>query len=160
MAAGDTKFLGNAIEFMANNSPAAIWGSDTVKIALITSATTPSVNDSNPCWGAGGSQNYSTNEVTAGGNYTAGGATLAGKTTVQTNNVVSLNATSPAAWAAHASNPTNARWAVIYDDTVANKNVFGFIDLGADTSLVTGLQINFNSASSGTQPVFQGTATP
>lgn len=160
MAAGDTKFLGNAIEYMANNSPAVKWSADTMKIALITSATTPSVNDSDPCWGVGGSQNYSTNEVTAGGNYTAGGATLSGCTVVQTNNVVALNATSPVSWAAHASNPTNARWAIIYDDTVANKQVVGFIDLGASTTLVSGLQINFNGTSSGTQPVFQGTATP
>jgi hypothetical protein len=161
MAAGDTKFLGNMIEAMANNTLTTLWtGASAVKIALITSATTPSVNDSNPCWGAGGSQNYSTNEVAAGGNYTAGGTVLSGCTTVQTNNVVALNATSPVTWAANASNPTNARWAIIYNNTTTNKEVYGYIDLGAATSLVPGLQINFNSTSSGVQPVFQGTATP
>ncbi len=158
MAAGDTKLIANFIKSMANNSPANKWGSDTIKIALITNATTPSVSDSNPCWGAGGAQNYSTNEVAAGGNYLAGGATLSGCTVTQSTNTVSLNATSPVSWAANASNPTNARWAIIYDNTTVNKEVLGYIDLGAVTSLVSGLQINFNGVSSGTQPVFTATA--
>lgn len=159
MAAGDTHIIANYIKSMANNSPADKWASDTIKVALITSVTTPSISDSNPCWGAGGSQNYSTNEVTAGGAYTAGGVTLAGCTVTQSGAVVSLNATSPITWSANASNPTNARWAVIYDNTTANKEVLGYIDLGGSTSLVSGLQINLNGVSSGTQPVFNGTAT-
>jgi len=158
MATGTTTLIANYIQSMALNSPADKWGSDAIKIALITSTTTPNKADSNPTWGAAGAQNYSTNEVTAGGNYTAGGAAMSGTTVTQASNVVSLNATSPITWAANASNPTNARWAIIYDNTTANKEVLGFIDLGAVTSLVPGLQINFNGVGSGTQPVFQGTA--
>jgi hypothetical protein len=161
MAAGDTKLMGNYIEAMANNTLTTIWSAaSAIKVGLITSSTTPSVNDSFPTWGAGGTQNYSTNEVAAGGNYSAGGATLAGCTVVQTNNVVALNATSPITWAANASNPTNARWLVIYNNTTTNKEVLGYIDLGGTVSLVPGLQINLNGVGSGTQPVFNGTATP
>ena len=158
MAAGDTHLIANYVKSMANNSPADKWGSDAIKVGLITSVTTPNVSDSNPTWGAGGAQNYSTNEVTAGGTYAAGGFALTGTTVTQATNVVSLNATSPISWAANAGNPTNARWAIVYDNTTANKEVLGFIDLGAATSLVPGLQININSVSSGTQPMFNGTA--
>jgi len=154
MAAGDTKIMANYVEAMANNSPADKWASDAIKCALITSSTTPSNGDSNPCWGAGGSQNYSTNEVSAGGNYSAGGVALSGLTVTQSTTQVSLNATSPISWAANASNPTNARWAIVYDNTTANKEVLGYIDLGGVVSLVPGLQININSVSSGTQPMF------
>jgi hypothetical protein len=159
MAAGATHIIANYIQSMANNSPADKWGSDTIKLALVTTSTTPSITDSNPCWGSGGSQNYSTNEVTPGGNYSAGGVTLAGCTVTQSGAVVSLNATSPSSWAANASNPTNARWGIIYDSTTANKEVLGYLDLGTATSLVPGLQVNWNGVASGTQPILQGTGT-
>jgi hypothetical protein len=154
MAAGDTHLIANYAKSQANNSPADKWASDVIKVGLITSSTTPALTDSNPCWGAGGAQNYSTNEVTPGGNYTAGGVALSGLAVNQTSAQVFLDATSPISWAANASNPTNARWAVIYDNTTANKEVLGFIDLGAVTSLVSGLQINIAGAASGTQHVF------
>jgi hypothetical protein len=158
MAAGATSLIAAYIQSMANNSPADKWGSDAIKAALITVTTTPSKTDSNPCWGAGGAQNYSTNEVTAGGNYSAGGVALSGTTVTISSSTVSLNATSPISWAANASNPTNARWVIFYDNTTANKEVLGFMDLGATTSLVSGLQININGVASGTQPLFQGTS--
>lgn len=154
MAAGDTKILANYVESMANLSPADNWDTDAIKVALITSSTTPNNGDSNPTWGAAGAQNYSTNEVTPGGNYSAGGTTLSGCTITQSTTTVSLNATSPISWAANASNPTNARWAIVYDNTTANKEVLGYIDLGGVVSLVPGLQININSVASGTQPMF------
>lgn len=158
MAAGDTHLIANYIKSMANNSPADKWGSDAIKVGLVTTSTTPSISDSNPCWGAGGAQNYSTNEVTAGGNYAAGGFALSGTAVNQTTTQVFLDATSPITWAANAGNPTNARWAIFYDNTTANKEVLGFLDLGAVTSLVPGLQINIAGVSSGTQHVFTGTA--
>jgi hypothetical protein len=159
MATGDTKIMANYVEAMANLTPAVNWDTDAIKVGFITSSTTPDRGDSDPCWGAGGSQNYATNEVTPGGNYSAGGVTLSGCTTTQSTTTVLLAATSPITVAANASNPTNARWAIIYDNTVANKQVIGYIDLGGVTSLVPGLQINLNSVSSGTQTVFTGSTT-
>lgn len=159
MAAGDTHIQAKFVSDMTKTALAALWASDTIKLAFINSSTTPAVNDSDPRWGAGGAQNYSTNEVTAGGNYSAGGVTLAGCTSTLSAAISSLNATSPASVAANASNPTNARWGIFYDSTDAGKHVFGYLDLGGVVSLVPGLQINFNSVSSGTQPVFNGTAT-
>lgn len=160
MAAGQTHIIANYIQSMANNSPADKWASDTIKCALITASTTPSITDSNPTWGAAGAQNYSTNEVAAGGTYSAGGFTLTGNTVTGGGTAtISLNTTSPISWAANAGNPTNARWAIFYDNTTANKEVLGFADLGASTSLVPGLQMNVNGVASGVQPLLQGTGT-
>ena len=159
MAVGQTHVSAQFVDNSAQASLASLWGTDTIKCALITSAVTPSITDSDPRWGAGGGTNYSTNEVTAGGNYAAGGFTLTGTTVTLSGANTNLNATSPISWAANASNPTNAAWAIFYDSTDAGKRVFGFMDLGGTVSLVPGLQININGVASGTQIVLQGTAT-
>lgn len=159
MAAGDTHVSAKFVSNMTLTALASLWASDTIKMAIITNAQTPNITDSDPRWGAGGTQNYSTAEVTPGGNYSAGGITLTSPTSTLSGAVTSLNATSPISLAANASNPTGAFWGIFYDSTDAGKHVFGFIDLGGSLSLVPGLQININGVSSGTQPVLQGTAT-
>lgn len=159
MSVGQTHVSAKFVSNMSITGLASLWASDTIKVAFITNAVPPTVNDSDPRWGAGGSQNYSSNEVTPGGNYSAGGVTLAGCTSTLSGAVTSLNGTSPIAVAANASNPTGAYWAVFYDSTDAGKRVFGYMDLAGPVSLVPGLQINLNGVASGTQPVFQGTAT-
>lgn len=132
-----------------------LWASDAIYLALITSAVTPTKTDADPRWGAGGSTNYSTNEVTPGGNYSAGGILLTGTTVTKSSNVVSLNATSPVTWNGNAVNPTNARWGILYSSTDAGKHAIGIGDLGGVISLVNGLQLKLNASLSGTQPVLQ-----
>ena len=149
------KFVSN----MTLTGLATLWATNTIKMAIMTNAATPSLTDSDPRWGAGGSQNYATNEVTPGGSYSAGGITLTSPTSTLSGAVTSLNSTSPITLAANAANPTNAYWGIFYDSTDAGKHVIGYIDLGGPVSLVPGLQINIAGASSGAQPIFQGTAT-
>ena len=159
MAAGATHVSAKFVSNMSLTSLASLWATNTIKMGIVTNTSPPAVSDSDPRWGAGGSQNYATNEVTPGGNYSAGGVTVAGCTSTLSGAVASLNCTSPITVAANASNPTGAYWGVFYDSTEAGKRVFGYLDLGGPVSLVSGLQININGVSSGTQPVFQGTAT-
>lgn len=110
---------------------------DTIKLGLITSSTTPAATTSDGRWGAGGSTNLSTNEVTAGGNYSAGGPTIA-------NNSVTLSSGAAVfdgddiSISQNGSNPTNARWGIIYNDTDAGKRAIGYLDLGSDTDLSAG----------------------
>jgi hypothetical protein len=159
MSVGQTHISAKFVSNMSLTGLASLWASDTIKMGIITNASPPSITDSDPRWGAGGTQNYSTNEVTPGGNYSAGGVTLSGTTSTLSGAVTALNATSPITIAANASNPTGAFWAIFYDSTDAAKHVFGFMDLGGSLSLISGLQININGVASGTQPVLQGTAT-
>ena len=159
MSVGQTHVSAKFVSNMTLTSLSALWASDTIKMGIVTNTSPPAITDSDPRWGSGGSQNYSTNEVTPGGNYSAGGVTLTSPTSTLSGAVASLNATSPITIAANASNPTGAYWAVFYDSTDAGKHVFGYMDLGGPLSLVPGLQININGVSSGAQPIFQGTAT-
>jgi len=134
------------------------WVSDTIRFAFIGAGMTPSVNDSDPRWGAGGVQDYSAFEV-YGGQCPQGGAALTGKTSTLVNNVRSLNAASPVvAYGSNAGNPSAARYGVYYNVTQANK-VIRFVNLnsGADLSLSPGIQENFNSTGSGTQPASTAT---
>ena len=159
MAAGDVHVSAKFVSNMSLTGLASLWATNTIKMGIMTNAVVPGVNDTDPRWGAGGSQNYSTAEVTPGGSYSAGGITITSPGSSLSGAVTSLTATSPISLAANASNPTGAYWGAFYDSTDAGKHIFGYIDLGGPISTVAGLQINIAGASSGTQTVFTGTAT-
>ena len=106
------------------------WDSDTIKVALLTSAYSPN-QDTQVYF-----SDVSGNEVT-GTNYTAGGATLASKTITYDSgtNVIKLDA-ADVTWA---SSTITARYAVVYDDTPASqKPLVGYLDFGSDQSSVNG----------------------
>ena len=111
--------------------------SDTFKLALITSAVTPATTTSDPRLGAGGGTNLDTNEVTAGGNYTAEGITLTGVTSTLSGGKGVFDA-ADVTISQHASNPTNARWAIIYNNTDAGKRALLAVDLGSTFDMTTG----------------------
>jgi hypothetical protein len=159
MAAGATHVSAKFVSNMSLTGLASLWATNTIKMGIITNVVIPTVADADPRFGAAGTPNYATNEVTPGGNYAAGGITLVGTTSTLASATTSLNATSPISLAANVANPTGAYWGVFYDSTDAGKHVFGYIDLGGPISLVAGLQINLNGVSSGTQPILQGVAS-
>lgn len=158
-ASGDVKPFSVAIynSWLTATNPIA-WASDTLKMGITTNATVPTLSTADPRWGAGGTTNFATNEVTPGGAYSTGGISLTTPTVTNSTVYTNLNATSPISLAANASNPTGAYWGIVYSSTAAGKQAMGYIDLGGPLSLVSGLQININGASSGTQILFQGTA--
>lgn len=144
MAAGDIKWLSGAL--LALGTKVHDLSADTLKVGLVTSTVTPAIADTDGRWGAGGSVNYSTNEVTPGGNYSAGGPTLASVTWTNVSNVPTLRATDVSI-AQHASNPTNARWGIVYNSTDASKRALAFIDFGAAKDLTLGaFTVNFGGA--------------
>jgi hypothetical protein len=144
MATGDIKwFSGGLLELGKGTHNLS---TATLKVGLITSVATPAISDTDPRWGAGGSVNFATNQVTPGGNYASGGPSLASVTWTNVSNVPTLRATDPVI-SQNASNPTNARWAIIYNDTDASKRALAFVDLGSARDLTTGdFTINFGGA--------------
>jgi len=110
---------------------------DTIKLGLVTSTYTPTAADADPRWGAGGTTNTSTNEVTAGGNYPAGGLSVANPSVTLVSGQGEFNADDVSA-TQNASNPTDARWGVIYNDTALGKQAIGYLDLGAVIDLSAG----------------------
>lgn len=135
MAQGDA-ILFNAAKLKSFQKKMA-FGTDTWKAALITNAVTPTATTADPCWGAGGTTNLSSSEVTPGGNYSAGGVALSNVSLGESGGTVTFDA-DPVTIAQHASNPTNARWMIVYDDTATNKDVLLAVDLGGVTDLSAG----------------------
>lgn len=144
MAVGDIKWFSGALLELGKGTHNL--SSNSLKVGLITSVTTPAISDTDPRWGAGGSVNFSTNQVTPGGNYASGGPTLASVTWTNVANVPTLRATDVTILQ-NAGNPTDARWGIVYNDTAANKNALAFIDFGSVRDLTTGdFTINFGGA--------------
>ena len=103
----------------------------TFKAAL--TSTVPADTDAIPTWGAGGTTNESSNEVTPGGGYTAGGISLTGVTWVQTSGVGKFDSSLDVTWTSAASgDPTNIKSLILYSDTATNKDCIGWMDMTAD----------------------------
>jgi len=110
---------------------------DTLKIALLDS--NHSFDADNNTWA-----DVSANEVVGTG-YTAGGATLANASVTQdnTNDLAKIDA-DDVVWS---GSTITASFAVIYDDTLANKDLICCIDFGGDVSSTNGdFTIEFNAS--------------
>lgn len=157
MAAGDVTLydqfgvdLGNEIHDLDG---------DTWKVAFVTSSTTPDETSAAPHFGGTGTTDLSTNEVNAGGNYSAGGVTLSSVEYSNSGGVVSWKA-AKISIAQHASNPTNARWGILYNSTDTNKRVAAYLDLGAAVNMTLGpFEFQFNSVD-GTGTIMTTTVNP
>jgi hypothetical protein len=110
---------------------------DTIRVGLITAVVTPSATTTDPRWGSGGSTNLSSNQVTPGGNYSSGGPTIGNNSVTLTGGAGVFDG-DDISIAQNASNPTNARWGIIYNDTDTGKRAIGFVDLGAAIDLSAG----------------------
>jgi hypothetical protein len=116
-----------------------------MKLGLITSAATPAKTTADPRWGAGGSTNFSTNQVGTGGTSYTGPVTLGTPTVAVATPDVFFRA-SIVTLAQDASGFTNARWGIIFQDD-ANDYAVAYVDLGSDRSLAAGqVQIDWNGA--------------
>jgi hypothetical protein len=140
MAAGDISVFDEAKAYMIDGD----WTStDSIKVALLTSATAPTDADTTPALA-----DYT--QVTAGGNYTAGGETLDTLTNMVTEAAGTMTFDDTGAsvtWSQNASNPTNARYGLIYNDTVAGDPGIAWIDLGSTIDLTAGdLTITWNAS--------------
>lgn len=110
---------------------------DVLKCAIVNNSTVPATTTADPCWGAGGTTNFATNEQ-SGGNYTAGGLVLSTVAVTNSAGVIHLDFDNPATWSQNVSNPTTCFWGIIYSDTATNKNCIGYVDLGGTFDATTG----------------------
>lgn len=137
MAAGDIIWFNAArsLDYFAG------WaGADTIRVQLVDNTTPPTANLATPALAdftavtsVEGSQSLGTwaagwDDATAGGTGTFDSAT---------------NPT----WVQNAGNDTDARWAILYNDTQAGDPAFAYVDLGATIDLTAGdLTINWNAS--------------
>lgn len=136
MAAGDIVFFDQALVDLLEG--VHNLETDTIKVGHITAISPiPAATTSDPRWGAGGTTNYSSSEVTPGGNYSAGGPSAANPTVTLSGGAAVFDA-DDISITQHASNPATARWGIIYNDTAAGKNALGYLDLGAVIDMTAG----------------------
>lgn len=153
MARGDVKWFASFALKAKQGVGFSLNGSDTLKMGIVTSSNVPTVDESDPRWGAGGSTDFSTNQVATATAYT-GPITLASVTYTRSAGVDTLDFADILV-AQDAAGFTNGAYGIIYDDTVSGKYAIGFIDLGGPVSLQSGpLVVTWNASG-----VLQETAT-
>lgn len=146
MAAGDMKWFAQGIHDLGNKL--IDLDTDTIKFGLVTNALVPTVTLAGPCWGAGGSNNMSTNQIATATSYT-GPITLVSPTWTKDATGAVFDAADPSVIAQDAGGATNIAYAIFYSDTATNKNCFGYMELSSagSISLVSGsLTITFNAS--------------
>lgn len=156
MAAGDMHVFDELLLQMGNEQH-DLNATDVIKMALVTNTSPPVETSPDPHWGGTGTTDLSANEVSAVGNYAAGGITLSSVVLTETGGTVTFDAADPASptWAQHASNPQDARWAVIYNNSDARKGCLAFMDLGA----VIDMQAGDLTLAFGANGIFTATTT-
>lgn len=144
MARGDVKLF--AAFFKASKAGVAFnLGTDAIKLAIVTSATVPTVSTADPRYGAGGTTNFATNAVPFATAYTAP-VSLTGQTYTQAAGVDTFTAANVTI-AQDAGGFTTGAYGILYDSTVAGNYCIGFVDLGGPVGNVSGpLQINWNAS--------------
>ena len=120
---------------------------NTFKIGIVTTGTVPTHSTAAPCWGAAGSTNMSTNECAHATAYTSP-ITLTTVTWTIVSNVPTFRA-DIVTIAQDAGGFTNGAYGIIYNDTNANKQCIGFVELsstGSITLVAGSLTIDWSGA--------------
>jgi hypothetical protein len=120
-------------------------GNATILKCAIVDSTIPMVTTlADPCWGVGGTTDVSANEVTEVGDYTAGGNALASPLASIVGGVIHLDWGDPTAWAT--GTDTDAKWGIVYNDSLTPKKCICYVDLGTAFDMSTGtLTITFGT---------------
>lgn len=120
---------------------------DTMQLGVVTTATVPTMATADPRWGAGGTTNFSTNQVGTGGGYT-GPITLSGVTWTNVSGVLTFRATDVVI-PQNASGFSNGAYGIIFSNTSAGKIAIGYIELssaGTATIVSGSITIDFQGA--------------
>jgi hypothetical protein len=121
---------------------------DTYNVMLVQASPTnvPIDTLSDPRYAASGAQDYSApgNEAdpNASGTYTASGSSIGlvdiSPTDGSSSTITVDTADNTTAWTVDANNPTNAAYALIYNDTNAAKEAIGWFSLGQTFDMTAG----------------------
>lgn len=135
MAQGDFIVFDTAILNLLND-----WDdSNTFYYGLVTSsAPTPTRNTVAPHWNGSGTTNFYTYQVSIGGTSYTGPKTLGSFTFTESSNIFTLDFADPPTISQDASGFTDARWAILFNNTDASKRCLAALDLGGPISIQAG----------------------
>jgi hypothetical protein len=118
---------------------------DDFQFGLTDGTTTPADATADPHWGGTGTTNFATEQVAIGGNYT-GPVSLANPSAALNGSTLEIDWDDPATWVKHASNPTDAAWGIVFNNTLVAKKCVGWVDIGGTFNMTTGdLSIAFGT---------------
>ena len=139
MATGDVTVFEEAKAYMIDGG----WEStDDIKVAIIDDTVTPTAADTTPALG-----DYT--QVGTAGTYVSGGTSIGnlGTCVTESGGTMTFDSATNPTWAQDASNDTDARWAIIYNDTQASDPAIAFVDLGSARDMSAGsLTITWNAS--------------
>lgn len=139
MARGDFYVFNEALAYMIDGG----WeAADDIKVAICDNTTAPTVSTATPALS-------DFTQVGTAGTYVSGGTSLGtlGDCVTQTGGTMTFDSATNPSWAAHASNDTDAYWAIVYNDTDASDRAIGYLDLGGPVNMQTGsLTITWNAS--------------
>ena len=117
MAAGDIKWFQQGLHDLGNKIHNL--NGDALMVGIVNNTAPPAMETVGPGWGAAGATNFSLNQVGTGGGYT-GPIALQNVTWTIVSGVPTLRATDVSV-PQSASGFSNGAYAIIYNDTDANK---------------------------------------
>lgn len=143
MAQGDVTVFDDTVDESLKGNVGDL-DADTLKLAFVTSSTTPAATDALPHWNGTGTTDLSTNE-TSGGNVPTGGVTLSSNAVNGISGGANVDS-ADISIAANGSNPSAARWGIVYNSTLASNRALWFLDLGSNQDMTNGFTITVNSS--------------
>lgn len=130
MATGTFKWFAQGLHDLGNKIHDL--DTDAFYLGIVTTATVPAVDTAAPHWGGTGTTNFATNQVGTGGTSYTGPIALPSLTwTLTATGAVMDWADTSTQLAYDASGFTNGAYAIIYNNTDANKRAIGYIELSA-----------------------------
>lgn len=127
MATGTVKWFAQALTDICNKVHNI--ASDDLRVAIVNPTTVPTVATAGPHFGGTGTTNFATNQVAVGTAY-IGPVALANKSVVHSATGPTFRA-DVVTVAQDASGFANGAYAIIYNNTDANKRAIGFAELSA-----------------------------
>jgi len=138
MAIGDLIFFEESKALMLSGG----WeAADDIKVAIIDNTATPTAAFATPALA-------DFTEVGTAGTYIAGGTSIGTWTSliVEAAGTVTFDSATNPTWAQHASNDTDASWAIGYNDTDAGDAALFFVELGTVNMATGALTITWNAS--------------
>jgi hypothetical protein len=139
MATGDIVFFNESKALMLDGG----WeAADDIKVAICDNTTAPTAATASPTLS-------DFTQVGTAGSYVSGGTSLGtwGNFITQSGGTVTFDSATNPTWAQHASNDTDAYWAVVYNDTDASDTALCYVELGGPVNMATGaLTITWNAS--------------